>query len=119
MRGRAANAAVPVSLQPFSKEALASGTIGSAVKKHLHKRREELRMYNILDNHEEQVRGRARCTRVRHRTPADTGHVLCAQLNLERRAKLGSALRAPEEAPSSEIGGESLVAAIAARAVPD
>ena len=62
--GRAANAVVPVSLQPFSKEALASGTIGSAVKKHLHKRREELRMYNILDNHEEQVRGRARCTRV-------------------------------------------------------
>lgn len=41
--------------QPFTKEALAQGKIGSAVKKHLHKRREELRMYNILDNHEEQV----------------------------------------------------------------
>lgn len=66
-------------LQAFSQVAKASGTIGIALKKHVENRREELRIYNILDNHEE-------------------------QLNLERRAKLGVALLAPEQAPSSEIG---------------
>lgn len=70
-------------VQPFSKEALAAGVIGSAGRKHINHRREELRMYNILDNHEEQQ-------------------------NLERRAKLGAALRAPEEAPSSEIGDREI-----------
>lgn len=69
----------PNQVAPFSTEAKASNTIGNALKKHADNRREELRMYNVLDNHEEQA-------------------------NLERRAKLGVALLAPAKAPSSEIG---------------
>lgn len=46
-------------------------------------------------------------TVVRHYVHDSHPCVCGLQLNLERRAKLGAALRAPEEAPRSEIGGTS------------